>query len=269
MSFATGARMALNIHALERNDMKMYAFANILLSGVCNLRCPYCIGQKQTLQAMPENLSLFPLKGLDRFVAELQRRGITQISLSGTNTDPQLYQYEVKLMTYLRGAIPDVKISLHTNGLNALRRMDIFNMYDRASISFPSFEPDTYAKMTGGARVLNLPEIMERSAIPIKISTLVTDENVAEIPSIITRCRKLGISRMVLRKLYGDRRQWNLFPDKTALRYFGGNPVYHIEGMEVTVWDFSVSTVRCVNLLSDGSIRQEYQLAGVQNGVSS
>jgi MoaA/NifB/PqqE/SkfB family radical SAM enzyme len=215
---------------------------------------------------MPENLDVFPLKGLEKFVAEVRRLKITQISLSGTNTDPQLYQHEVELMTYLRTAIPGVKISLHTNGLNILRKMDIFNRYDRASISFPSFQPQTYAKMTGVSRVLNLAEIMKKTIIPIKISTIVTDDNITEIPETIARCGELGISRMVLRKLYGETRQWNLFSDKEPLRHFGGNPVYKINGMEVTVWDFSVSTVRCINLFSDGAIGQEYQLARQQSG---
>ena len=78
---------------------------------------------------------------------------------------------------------------------------------------------------------------------------------------LIDRCRELGISRMVFRKLYGETRQWNLFPDLSPTRYFGGNPVYEIDGMEVTLWDFSASCVRCLNLFSDGSISAEYELA--------
>ncbi len=240
--------------------MQPYTFANILFSGPCNLHCPYCIGHNQTLQAMPDNLHTFPLKGLDRFVEQLREHGITQISLTGTNTEPQLYAYESELRSILRERIPGVKISLHTNGLLVLRKIEVFNQYDRAAISFPSFQPDTYHKLTGHPQVLDLAAIVKASRIPIKVSTILTEQNIHEIPEIIARCRNLGISRIVLRKLYGETLDWPLFPHHKPTRCFGGNPVYELDGMEVTVWDFARSGVRCLNLFSDGSISAEYQL---------
>jgi MoaA/NifB/PqqE/SkfB family radical SAM enzyme len=214
---------------------------------------------------MPGNLRTFPLKGLQSFVARLKKEHIRQISFTGTNTDPQLYQYESELIGYLRQHLPGLKISLHTNGVQALSKIETFNLYDRASISFPSFDPNTYQTMTGSFAMLDLSAIIQASAIPIKISILVTKHNIKEIPAIITRCRELGISRMVLRKPYGETPQWDIFPDRKAVRYFGGNPVYDLNGMEVTIWDFSVSKVRCINLFSDGSISQEYKLTGRNN----
>ena len=240
--------------------MNTYDFANILFSGQCNLRCPHCIGHTQVLQHMPDNLKIFPLKGLDMFIDELNQTGVTQISLTGTNTDPQLYAYEPDLIDYLRKRIPDVHISLHTNGLLALQKNDIFHLYDRATISFASFLPETNQKITGSPKILDVATLVQTSKIPLKISTLITQHNVNEIPVIIERCRKLGISRMVLRKLYGETRTWNFFPKQKPVRYFVGNPVYHLNGMEVTIWDFSTSGVRCLNLFSDGSISPEYQL---------
>ncbi|GAK55911.1 molybdenum cofactor biosynthesis protein A [Candidatus Vecturithrix granuli] len=240
--------------------MKSYTFANILFSGRCNLRCSYCIGHNQALQTMPENLHIFPLKGLDRFVEQLREHGITQISLTGTNTDPQLYAYEPELLATLRERIPDVKIALHTNGLLALHKIEVFNQYDRATISLPSFQPGTYRQLTGRSQVLDLAAIVQVSTIPLKISTIITEHNINEIPEIVSRCRDLGISRIVLRKQYGDTRNWPLFPQYKPIRFFGGNPVYDLDGMEVTIWDFSRSAVRCLNLFSDGSVSAEYQL---------
>jgi MoaA/NifB/PqqE/SkfB family radical SAM enzyme len=209
---------------------------------------------------MPDNLRSFPLKGLETLVNELNRYDVVQISLTGINTDPQLYAYEPELIDYLRKRLTGVKLSLHTNGMLTMRKMDIFNLYDRATISLPSFDPNTCLKMTGSAHVLDLAGIVRASKIPLKISTLITGHNIREIPAIITRCCELRISRMVLRKLYGEIRQWNLFPLLEPIRYFSGNPVYDVHGMEVTVWDFSAATIRCLNLFSDGSIGQEYQL---------
>ncbi|MCP4400188.1 MAG: radical SAM protein [bacterium] len=239
----------------------MYDFANILFSGPCNLRCPYCIGHNQTLRRMPENLNRFPLAGLDAFIEDLRRHEVRQISFSGTNTDPQLYKHEAELLACLRQNIPQVKISLHSNGLLALKKGETFNLYDRACISFPSFRPEVYRAMTGVSHMLDLAAIVKAAEIPLKISTLLTEENIDEVPSLIYRCRELGIFRLVLRKQYGATRNWNLFPDRTPVRYFGGNPIYEFDGMEVTFWDFSASCVRCLNLFSDGSIGPEYQLA--------
>ena len=210
---------------------------------------------------MPENLDRFPLTGLDTFIEELWRHEVRQISLTGVNTDPQLYKYEAKLLAYLRQKVPQVKISLHTNGLLALKKIETFNLYDRACISFPSFQPQVYRAMTGATRMLDLEAIVKATKIPLKVSTLLTEENIEEVPSLMDRCRELGISRMVLRRLYGETRQWNLFPDLSPISYFGGNPVYEIDGVEVTLWDFSASCVRCLNLFSDGSISPEYQFA--------
>jgi MoaA/NifB/PqqE/SkfB family radical SAM enzyme len=237
-----------------------YDFANILFSGHCNLRCPHCIGQAHALRAMPENLHTFPLTGLDSFIEQLKQHNVRQISLTGTNTDPQLYAYEAELLDTLRRRIPDVRLSLHTNGRLALQKIETFNAYDRATISLPSFEPPTYYQMTGSPQVLDLAAIVRQAAIPLKISTLLTEQNFAEIPTILARCRALGIRRMVLRKVYGETRDWQPFPDLQPVRCFGGNPVYEVNGMEVTLWDFEASRVRCLNLFSDGSISESYQL---------
>lgn len=238
----------------------MFHFANILFSGRCNLRCPYCIGQNAALQQMPDNLRTFPLKGLDCFADTLIAHGVTQISLTGTNTDPQLYAYEPELIAYLREHIPNVTLSLHTNGQLALKKIETFNRYDKATISLASFEPQTYQALTGSRRVIDLAAIAQATHIPLKISTILSRHNIAQIPDIIKRCRQLNIFRLVLRKQYGDTRQWPIFPHRTPIRYFGSNPVYDIDGLEVTVWDFSASTVQCLNLFSDGTISARYQV---------
>jgi molybdenum cofactor biosynthesis enzyme MoaA len=239
----------------------MFHFANILFSGRCNLRCPYCIGQNTDLQQLPDNLRIFPLNGLGRFVDTLVAHAVTQISLTGTNTDPQLYTYEADLIAYLRKRVPNATLSLHTNGQLALKKIETFNLYDKATISFPSFEPVTYQALTGSQRMIDLQAIVRAARIPLKISTVLTRQNIDQIPDIIERCRQLHVPRLVLRKQYGDTRQWPLFPNHAPIRYFGNNPVYDIGGLEITVWDFAASTVQCLNLFSNGTISTEYQIA--------
>lgn len=240
----------------------MDRFANILLTGACNQCCPHCIGHALTARALPDNLDRFPLLNIEPFLDLLVREGIREISLTGTNTDPQLYSHEATLQDRLRDRLPGVRLSLHTNGRLALAKIEVFNHYDRATISVPSFRPETIRRMTGCDGGPNLAAILRRAMIPVKISTLITQHNRREISEIISRCRELGVRRLVLRRLYGETQPEDFFPGCAPVRLFAGNPVYDADGLEVTVWDFARSTLRCLNLFSDGTISREYRLAG-------
>jgi len=235
-------------------------FANILLSGPCNLRCPTCIGRQLGPPRQP-NLDRFPLRGLGRFLVQLRARGITQVSLTGTDTDPLLYQHSQVLLHVLRAALPGVQISLHSNGILALTRLETFNSFDRATLSLPSLRPETCHAMTGRARPLDLERIVAATEIPLKISTLVTPHNRAELPEIIARCAALGIWRMVLRRPFGEIATADLLPQHRPERSFAGMPVYLVDGVEVTVWDFARCQLDCLNLYSDGTISEDYLLA--------
>ncbi len=242
--------------------MTMDRFANILLTGPCNQRCPHCIGRALAARALPDNLDRFPPLNLEPFLALLVREGIREISLTGTNTDPQLYPHEAALLDRLRDRLPGVRVSLHTNGRLALAKIDVFNRYDRATISVPSFRPETIRRMTGCDGGPDLAAILRQAVIPVKISTLVTQDNRREIPEIISRCRELAVRRLVLRRLYGETQPEDFFPGCTPVRMFAGNPVFDMDGLEVTVWDFARSTLWCLNLFSDGTISRDYRLAG-------
>ncbi len=251
----------------------MYDFANILFAGPCNLRCPYCIGKQLKSTLNRNNLNEFPLQNLDRFVDMLQQYGVSQVVLTGTTTDPQLYRYEARLLIWLRSRLQSVlrgtkekrvHYSLHTNGQLALRKMVVLNQYDRVCISFPSFEADTYHRMMGSPKVPDLAEIMRQAEIPVKVSAVVNEYNINEIEAFLARCGELGIKRVVLRQLYGDTRQWSLLPNLSPTTKYCNNPVYHYHGMEITVWQFQSSTSTSLNLFSNGIISTEYLLAKEQ-----
>src|SRR5262245_60745633 len=81
---------------------RSYDFANILFAGPCNLRCPYCIGRQVDPTLNRNNLKEFPLRNLENFVDLIRRHHVSEIVLTGTTTDPQLYQYEARLLNWLR-----------------------------------------------------------------------------------------------------------------------------------------------------------------------
>jgi pyruvate-formate lyase-activating enzyme len=240
--------------------MTTFDFANILFAGPCNQRCPYCIGQQVNPVLNQNNLDEFPLRNLDAFVALLCRHSVRQIVLTGATTDPQLYRHEARLLHWLRKKVPGVQISLHTNGQLALEKMGVFNLYDRATVSFPSFDPDTFEKMTGTRRMPDLAAIVRAARIPVKVSCLIDEHNAVQVDEFLTNCRAIGVRRLVFRQLYGDTRQWDVLSHLTPVAFYRNNPIYDYYGMEVTCWNFERTTSASLNLFSDGSISTEYLL---------
>ena len=250
-----------------------YDFANILFAGPCNARCPDCIGKQVDSRLNLNNLDLFPLHNLERFVGLIQQHGVRQVVFSGTTTDPQLYRHLPRLLETLRRRLgPQASFSLHTNGRLALRKLADFNRFDRVCISFPSFDPLTYRQMMGVPDPPDLAEIVRRAQVPLKrvlslkLSCLVDGRNAPEIAAYLERCLELGIPRLVLRKLYGDPRPWSTWIDPIALgfrrvRDYRSNPVYDYRGLEVTLWDFAGTESRSLNLFSSGEISDAYLLA--------
>jgi molybdenum cofactor biosynthesis enzyme MoaA len=264
--------------------MNQYDFANILFAGPCNLRCPYCIGRQINPVLNRNNLNEFPLRKLDKFVALIRQHGVTEVVFTGTTTDPQLYRHEARLLAWLgenlltydplpnpppvRGREP-IRYSLHTNGQLALHKMDVFNLYDRVCISFPSFKRDTYQKLMGSSRVPDLAEIVRQARVPVKVSCVINEHNHGELAAFLDQCGAIGIKRVVLRYLYGETRPWTL-PDRLIpYSVYRGNPVYDYHGMEVTLWRFDQTASTSLNLFSNGVISPDYLLTRAESGEGS
>jgi molybdenum cofactor biosynthesis enzyme MoaA len=243
-----------------------YDFANILFAGPCNLRCPYCIGKQVDPALNRDNLGEFPLWGLGTFVELLRRHRVRQVILTGTTTDPQLYRHEARLIACLRERLPDAQLSLHTNGQLVLEKMDVFNRYDRATVSFPAFDPDTYERMTGSRRVPDLPAILRAARIPVKVSCVLTEHNAGQVSGFLARCREIGVRRLAFRQLYGDSRRWEILSDLTPVGSYRDNTVYDYGGVEVTYWRFERTSSTSLNLFSDGTISDEYLLTKARPG---
>ena len=241
--------------------MTGFDFANILFSGPCNRTCPFCIGLMMPDRVNGNSLDVFPPRNIDGFIREVERLRIRQVVFTGTTTDPQLYRHEAALLALLRRHLPpEVQYSVHTNAVLALRKMDVFNLYDKACISFPSFEPETYARMMGSRHVPDLERILAASKIPVKISCVINEHNAGEIDAFLARCRQIGVRRVVLRKLYGETREWDLLRGLPIARMHRNSPVYDLDGMEVTYWDFEQSGSTSINLFSDGTLGTSYLL---------
>lgn len=239
----------------------MYDFANILFAGPCNRACPWCIGKLIPDRVNVGNLNVFPPRGLEAFIDAVNEHRIEQIVFTGTTTDPQIYSREGELIALLRDRLhPEARFSVHTNGVLAIRKMDVLNLYDRACISFPSFVPETYEKMMGSRHVPDLARIVEMARIPVKVSCVIDENNVGEVDAFLHQCHRIGVKRLVIRKLYGETREWNILGDLPVVGQFRGNPVMNYKGMEVTYWDFDNSHCTSINLFPDGTLGTSYLL---------
>ena len=241
--------------------MSLFDFANILFAGPCNRACSWCIGKRLPPEVNRSNLDLWPLRNLDGFVEKVNEARVPEIVFTGTVTDPHLYRFEAKLIQELRRRLhPGARISIHTNGVLSLKKLPVFNLYDRAAISFPSFEPEVYGKLMGSRRVPDLARIVERAAIPVKVSAVVNEHNEAGVEDFLDRCRGIGVRRLVLRRLFSDSRPWPSFAGLRPAGEYRGNPVMDFSGMEVTLWNFEASTCRSLNLFADGTLGTSYLL---------
>jgi MoaA/NifB/PqqE/SkfB family radical SAM enzyme len=236
-------------------------FANVLFAGPCNRACPFCIGHALPDSVNVDNLDVFPPRGLDALVEVVNRERVRDVIFTGTVSDPSLYRHQAPLLAWLRARLhPGARIAIHTNGALALAQRDVFNSYDRACLSFPTFDPLTYERMMGSRRVPDLAAILAMATIPVKVSCVVNEHNAAELPDFLERCRRLGVRRLVFRRLAGDRRRWSLPPGLRATGTFRGNPVFDYDGVEVGWWDFDASTCESVNLFPDGTLGSTYLL---------
>jgi oxygen-independent coproporphyrinogen-3 oxidase len=245
---------------------KPFEFGNILFSGPCNQKCPFCIGHQ--LVKTPNNLRKETLESLDEFIFLMKQSKTSKIILTGTRTDPQLYKHEENLLNRLRSDLPNTHISLHTNGLLAVPKMKTFRMYDSCTISINSFDPQTYSKLHGVKQMPNLKKILQQASnVPIKLSCVLTEDNIHQVEEYLQTAKDLGIKRIALRHIYGDSRRWPIqaFQNKKPIKYHQSNPVYDFDGLQVTHWIFDNTSGRSLNLFSDGTLSDKYLLTKAPN----
>jgi len=180
------------------------------------------------------------------------------------NTDPLLYRHLGRLLGWLRAEHPGVRLSLHTNGRLLLARRAELEGLTRLSLSVPSLRPATCLALTGSPEVLDLPALVRAALVPVKVSVLLGPENRAELPELLERARAAGVRRVALRQRVGARDAYDPLPAHRPVGLFAGNPVYDLDGLEVSVWDFARTTLRALSLLPDGRLEDGYLLPGLR-----
>ncbi len=249
--------------------------ANIHLSGPCNRSCYFCIGQHMMDLDSENNLSEWPLKGIDRFVEKCLEHNVRDIFLTGTNTDPLLYRHTYSLKEFLRKAIAGSRLGIRTNAAKFGSQISDFHMFDMGSITICSFDPFIYRKMMGSGfppDIENIVYLCRESygwTEPPKVNVVLGPENTGltlrasgDILNTIFRCKFAGVKRINLREPYGQPHVGNPLESFSDYRIDDvyGQPTYDICGVHVTYWDVHYCEIETVNLYANGRVSVDYPI---------
>jgi hypothetical protein len=236
-------------------------FGNIHLSGPCNRSCYFCIGQHMMALDPLNTLDSWPLPGFDKFIETCKRRGVTEINLTGSNTDPLMYRHHDELCAALRWEWPEGRIGIRTNGVLALKRPDVWAWYDKASISVTSLNPEIYRATMGNGTPPDIAAIMAmRPEMPLKVNVVLCPETVqtGDVYLTLNRLADMGVKTVNLREPYGQPHIGDPLKVKSGSRL--GMPRHQWGNMDVTYWDVHYVEVESVNLYANGTVSETYPI---------
>lgn len=239
-------------------------FGNIHLSGPCNRSCYFCIGQHMQSLEKLNNLTAWPLKGINEFILQCQSKRVREVNLTGTNTDPLLFRHIIPLREYLKKHIPDLIFGIRTNGALAMARTKEIDCFDKISFSIHSFDGDIYRAMMGSGNPPPIEDIMERwgSYKPIKINIVLGPQNKgSDLLLTLQRLARAGVEKVNLREPYGQPHIGDPLQQNLKMKPVGevlGMPLHEIYGMHVVYWDVHYVEVESVNLYANGNVSTTY-----------
>jgi hypothetical protein len=247
-------------------------FGNIHFSGPCNRSCYFCIGQHMMALDGFNNLNKWPLDGLTEFIETCNLKGIREVNLTGSNTDPMLFEHLQRLNNRLRTEIKNPILGIRTNGELVLRRLGMWNaMFDKASISFPCFDEYLYRRIMGGTPP-DIEKIVAVSKMPIKINIVLCPENAdpSTLADTLVRLQKIGVKKVNLREPYGQPHIGDPMVDIDAPKIgeVYGMPLYSLDGMNIVYWDVHYVEVESVNLYANGVVSKTYPITKGHDPVS-
>lgn len=217
------------------------------------------------------NLDTWPLKNFDEFVQTCHEKGVSEINITGTNTDPLLFTHSKELRAVLDAEFPELLFGLRTNGVLALARPDLWELYDKASITVCSFNPDVYKQMMGRGKAPDVAKILAMSEHmkSVKLNVVLGPENTAgrthtpdaDVYNTLKHAADLGVKRVNLREPYGQPHVGDPLAGKyEQIKTTLGMPTYDFEGVEVTWWDVHYVEVESVNLYASGKVSLTYPI---------
>lgn len=235
-------------------------FGNIHLSGPCNRACYFCIGQHMMALDPLNTLDKWPLDGFGAFISECRAKGVKEVNVTGSNTDPMLYRHTIELTQELRDLIPGCVIGIRTNGAATFTNPIAWRCYDKASVSITSLNPDIYRATMGNGEPPDVRKLMSlKPSMALKVNVVLCPESLREkdLFETLTDLARFGIQKVNLREPYGQPRIGCPIHE-SPIGYRFGMPVFDWNGMEVTYWDVHYVEVESVNLYANGIVSTTY-----------
>jgi hypothetical protein len=206
------------------------------------------------------NLDEWPLRNFDKFIVLCGERCVSEVNLTGSNTDPLMYKHHASLTAALKEQIPNCKLGLRTNGAMAESHPEIWSLYDKASISITSFDADIYKATMGCGAPPNISALLKlKPEMPVKVNVVLCPEVMGEdIKRTLDILTDAGIKTVNLREPYGQPHLGSPLKNPTGSRL--GMPRYDWKGMDVTYWDVHYVEVESVNLYANGIVSETYPI---------
>jgi hypothetical protein len=257
---------------LNDDDRWEHWFGNVHLSGPCNRRCYFCIGQHMmALDALNTlHTPAREMKGFMSFIEACKAKGIRSVNLTGTNTDPLLYDSIPNMVMELRLLLPGVSVGIRTNGSS--HHSDI-RYFDHGSITVCSADYHTNLEIMGGPPpdLGALAEWNDLSQFKLNCVLGPLSANMENVAGLVDLASAWGITRINLREPYGQEHvgsEWiGSIPDGTVLQE--SVPFWDFGEVRVFYWDVHYVAVRSVNLYANGRISMEYPITKghIEGGV--
>lgn len=237
-------------------------FGNIHLSGPCNRSCYFCIGQHMMALDPYNNLKTWPLTNIDKFIIKCNEHRVREINLTGSNTDPLLYEHTEDLANYLKLCIPDAKLGVRTNGADAQFKMGTLGLFDNISISITSFDKGIYERTMGRGTPPNpklLRELTRHKKLKVNVVLCpeILNGDLIETLDVLSNA---GVETVNLREPYGQPNIGDPFKLLGPSGFRHGMPCHRILNMDVTYWDVHYVEVESVNLYANGVVSETYPI---------
>jgi cyclic pyranopterin phosphate synthase len=189
-------------------------YVRLSVTDRCDLRCVYCMAERQVFLPRSEVLSL---EELDRLGSAFVDLGVRRLRLTGGEplVRRDVLQLVRRLSRHLKTGALD-ELTLTTNGTRLAESAAALADCGvrRLNVSLDSLDPSTYRRLTRGGelnRVLAGIEAARAAGLKIKINTVaLKDDNAAELPALIAWAHGQGfdislIETMPLGEIEQDR----------------------------------------------------------------
>ena len=164
------------------------SYLRLSVTDRCDLRCPYCMPERQTFLPRNEVLSL---EELHQLALGFIDRGVTKVRLTGG--EPLVRRDMIELVRALGRKIGDGldELTLTTNGTQLAEfAKDLFAAgVRRVNVSLDTLDRQTFTRL---ARRDSLPQVLagiaaaQAAGLAVKLNTVaLKDANAAEIPALI------------------------------------------------------------------------------------